>query len=243
MRSSGAARSQMSAGGVGGGSPRPARRRPAAARRRPRAAPAPRRATGRRPARRPRTRPRRRPRRARRLRGGRGRLGGRRLRRRGGRGPLGLALARGRLRPAGVQLAGEVLERHVDRQRQLVARLLARRRQAPLAVDQLEVAQERRVALALRLERVVVVPAGAAEVVQRAPEVEQRRPEVGRVRSVQAQPDRGAVVDRVGHVALAQQPPQPLGLGGRDVERLGARRPRARSACPCRSARPSRGPR
>ena len=43
-----------------------------------------------------------------------------------------------------------------------------------LAVDQLEVAQKVEVALALALERVLVVPAGAAEVGQRAAEVERR---------------------------------------------------------------------
>ena len=103
--------------------------------------------------------------------------------------------------------------------------------------------EERRVALALRLERVVAVPAGAAEVVERAPEVDRRGAEVRRVGRVQAEPDRGAVVDRVGHLPLAQQPPQPLGLRGRDVERPAPCRPRARSACPSPSARPSRDPR
>ncbi len=173
----------------------------------------------------------------------RGRLGHRRRRRRGGGRPFRLSLAHGRLQAARVELPRDVLQRHVDRQRQLVPRLLPDRRQAPLAVDQLEVGEEARVALALRLERVVVVPAGAPEVVQRAPEVEHGSAEVGGVGRVEAQPDRGAVEDRVRHVALAQQPPQPLGLGGPDVERLARVGSRARSACPCRSARPSRGPR
>ena len=116
-------------------------------------------------------------------------------------------------------------------------------RQRAVRLDQLEVDQERRVALALRLERAVVVPARAAEVRDRAAEVHPRRPEVRRVRREEAQRHRRAVVDRVGHVPLAQQPPQPLRLRGHDLVAAARRRPRARSACPCRSARPSRGPR
>ena len=97
-------------------------------------------------------------------------------------------------------------------------RLRAGLGQPALVVDQLQVAQERRVALALALERVLVVPARAAEVGQRAAEVERRDAEVRRVRREQRQPDRGAVEDRVRHVPLAQLAAQPLGLVGGDVE-------------------------
>jgi hypothetical protein len=108
----------------------------------------------------------------------------------------------------------------MDGQRQLVARLPPDRGELAILVDQLEVDEEARVALALGLERVLVVPAGAAEVGDRAAEVQRRGAEVGRVGGVEAERDRGAVVDRVGHVPLAQQAAQPLGLRGPDVERL-----------------------
>ncbi len=183
-------------------------------------------------------------RRGRRGRGSRGDGLARRGRRRGGRlGVLGVAVAHRALRSVGVELPREVLERHVHGQRQVAARALPRRREPPLVVDQLHVLQEARVAPRLRLERVLVVPAGPAEVRERPPEVERRDLEVRRVGAVEAQRDGGAVVDGVGQVALAQEPPQPLGLGGHDVERPLLRRRRARSACPSRSARPSLDPR
>src|SRR5262249_2563376 len=136
------------------------------------------------------------------------------------RGPLGLALRHRRLHPTRVQLPGKVLQRHVDRQRQLGPRLLARRCQPPALVGQLEVLQEHRVALALALERVVVVPPRAREIRERAPEVERRDPEVRRARGQQAEADRRAVVDRVAHMLLAQLAAQPLGLAAGDVEEV-----------------------
>ena len=139
---------------------------------------------------------------------------------RGRRLPLRAALALGGLDPARVQLPAQVAQRHVDRERELLAGLPPGRRQQVLRIEQLEVAQEGRVALALRLERVLVVPARSAEVRDGAAEVQPRGLEPRRVGGEQAQPDRRAVVDRVGHVPLPQQAAQPFGLAGRDLERL-----------------------
>ena len=90
--------------------------------------------------------------------------------------------------------------------------------QLALVVEELEVAEERRVPLALALERVLVVPPRAAEVRERAAEVEPGDVEVRRVRREQRQTDRGAVVDRVRHVTLEQLAAEPFGLAGGDVE-------------------------
>ena len=73
--------------------------------------------------------------------------------------------------------------------------------------------------LALDQQRVVVVPARAAQVGHRAAEVHRRDAARRRARSEQAEADREPVEDRVRHVLLAQLAAQPLGLLRGDLER------------------------
>ena len=107
----------------------------------------------------------------------------------------------------------------VHGQAQLAVHLRAGLGQPTVGAGQLDVAQQAREALALDAERVLVVPAGAAEVGGGAAEVGVLEAVAVAERRGQAEADRRAVPDRVGHVPLAQHAAQPLRLAGRDVER------------------------
>ncbi len=146
-------------------------------------------------------------------------LGGR-LRLRLGLCPFALGRLPDRVRAAGVQLAGDVDQGHVDRQGQRGADVLAGVGEPVLAVDHLHVLEQEEVALALDLEGVLVVPAGAAEVGHRAAEVHRRDAGAGRAGGEEAEADREAVEDRVRHVLLAKLAAEPLGLLRRDLERV-----------------------